>query len=273
MKTTTGHEPCFVFLWERSYDGVMFFHLTLFLWSLGYLLSLELLTLNPNLTDWKSYGFSLIFVSVIALLAVYRATKKMTGVPIPLLFSLSTPTLLFLIDSRTNQHIFVIISTIAFYSLLLGLYRLRFAPSDETALAFMHAGGMASLLLFYAACYGLYLNFDIPLWMLMTTLCLSTFWVAYQMLRVMVKKKRKTQLLYGAFLSLVLTEASFIASLWPFGYLTTAALLLIVFFFSWEVLLQYPTGQSFEKKFLRKVILFFGLSILLLYSSPWRMLV
>ncbi|MFZ1720395.1 MAG: hypothetical protein WAU28_03525 [Candidatus Moraniibacteriota bacterium] len=251
----------------------MFFHLTLFLWSLGYLLSLELLALNPNLTDWKSYGFSLFFVSAIALLAVYRATKKMTGVPIPLLFSLSTPTLLFLIDSRINQHIFVGISTIAFYSLLLGLYRLRFAPSDETALAFMHAGGMASLLLFYAAGYGLYLNFDIPLWMLMTTVGLSTFWVAYQMFRVMVKKKRRTQFLCAAFLSLVMTEASLIASMWPFGYLTTAALLLIVFFFVWEGLLLPPNSRFFDRKFLWQTLLLFGFSALLLYSSPWRVLV
>lgn len=251
----------------------MFFHLTLFLWSLGYLLSLELLALNPNLTDWKSYGFSLIFVSVIALLAVYRATKKMTGVPIPLLFSLSTPTLLFLIDSRINQHIFVIISTIAFYSLLLGLYRLRFAPSDETALAFLHAGGMASLLLFYAACYGLYLNFDISLWMLMVTVGFPTFFVAYQMLRVITKKKRKTNLLCAAFLSLVMTEASFIASMWPFGYLTTAALLLIVFFFSWEFISLPSPIQLFEKKLLWQMFFLWGLSALLLYSSPWRMLV
>ncbi len=251
----------------------MFFHLTLFFWSLGYLLSLELLTLNPNLTDWSSYGFSLIFVSVIALFAAYRTTRKMMSIPIPLLFSLSTPTLLFLIDSRTHQHIFVVISAIAFYSLLLGLYRLRFAPTDETALAFLHAGGMASLLLFYAATYGLYLNFDIPLWMLMITMALSTFLVTYQMLRVLVKKKQNASLLCAAFLSLVMTEASLVTSMWPFGYLTTAALLLILFFFVWDALLHPPSRQCIERKFLWRTLLLCGLAALLLSSSPWRMLV
>ena len=251
----------------------MFFHLTLFFWSLGYLLSLELLTLNPNLTDWKSYGFSLLFVSVIALFAAYRTTKKAMSIPIPLLFSFSTPTLLFLIDSRTNQHIFAVISAIAFYSLLLGLYRLRFAPSDETALAFMHAGGMASLLLFYAACFGLYLNFDISLWVLMATIACSTLSVAYQMLRVLVKGQRRGNILCAVFLALVVTEASLIASLWPFGYLTTAAILLIVFFFAWEGCFFSDSRQFFEKKFLWRTLYLFALAALLLYSSPWRMLV
>ncbi len=250
----------------------MFFHLTLFFWSLGYLLSLELLTLNPNLTDWKGYGFSLLLVSVIALFASYRTTKKIVNIPIPLLFSLSTPTLLFLIDSRMSQHIFVILSATAFYSLLLGLYRLRFAPSDETALAFLHAGGMASLLLFCAACYGLYLNFDIPLWALMVTIGLASFLVAYQMLSVCVKKKRKTDLLSASFLALLMAEASLLTSLWPFGYLTTAAFLLIVFFFAWEEIL-HPPHQFFERKLLRRALMLCCLSALLLSSSPWRMLV
>ncbi len=250
----------------------MFFHFTLFLWSLGYLLSLEFLALNPTLTDWKGYTFSLLFVSTIALLGVYRTTKKMTGVPIPLLFSLATPTLLFLIDNKTNQHIFVLISSIAFYSLLLGLYRLRFAPTDETARAFMHAGGVAALFLFYAACYGLYLNFNISLWMLLLTLGLSTFSVAYQMFNVIDGKKKQEIFLLAVFLSLVMTEAAWIASIWPFGYLTTAALLTIVFFFPWELLLQTLTGHFFLKKILVRAFSLLGLATLLLLSSPWRML-
>lgn len=251
----------------------MFFHLTLFLWSLGYLLSLEFLALNPTLTDWKGYTFSLLFVSTIALLGVYRTTKRMTGVPIPLLFSLATPTLLFLIDNKTNQHIFVIISSVAFYSLLLGLYRLRFAESDETARAFMHAGGIASLFLFYAACYGLYLNFDIALSALMATFGLSTFGVAYQMFRVVDKKAEKEIILSSAFLALIMAEASWIASMWPFGYLTVSALLTIVFFFPWEGLGLSLTGQFTEKRFLFRAFSLMSLATLLLLSTPWRMLV
>ena len=251
----------------------MFFHFTLVLWSLSYLLSLELLALNPVLTDWSGYGFSLIFVSAIALLAVYRTTKKITGVPIPLLFSLATPTLLFLIDNKTNQHIFVFISSIAFYSLLLGLYRLRFAPTDETARAFMHAGGIASLFLFYAACYGLYLNFDIALWMLMITFCVSTFGVAYQMFRVVDGNAEKEMKIAAAFLALVMAEAAWIASMWPFGYLTVAALLTIVFFFPWEGLIFSFTGRFKERTIFLRALSLLSLATLLLLSSPWRMLV
>lgn len=251
----------------------MFFHLTLFLWSLSYLLSLEFLALNPKLSDWSGYSFSLFFVSAITLFSVYRTTKKMTGVPIPLLFSLATPTLLFLIDNRTNQHIFVLISSVAFYSLLLGLYRLRFAPTDETARAFMHAGGIAALFLFYAACYGLYLNFNIALWVLMTTFCISTFGVAHQMFRVVDKKGEKEIILSSAFLALVMAEASWIASMWPFGYLTAAALLTIVFFFPWEGLFLSLAGRFAEKRVIFRAISLMGLATLLLLSTPWRMLV
>lgn len=251
----------------------MFFHLTLFLWSLGYLLSLEFLALNPALTDWKGYTFSLLFVSTIALLAVYKTTKKMTGIPIPLLFSLATPTLIFLIDNRTNQHIFVFISSIAFYSLLLGLYRLRFAPTDETARAFMHAGGIASLFLFYAACYGLYLNFDIPLSLLMVTFCVSTFSVSYQMLQVVDGKEEKERKIAATFLALVMTEASWIASMWPFGYLTVAALLTVVFFFPWEGILLSLTNQFAERRIFLRAFSLISLAALLLLSTPWRMLV
>lgn len=251
----------------------MFFHLTLFLWSLGYLLSLEFLALNPTLTEWSGYSFSLLFVSAIALLAVYRTTKKVTGVPIPLLFSLATPTLLFLIDNKANQHIFVFISTAAFYSLLLGLYRLRFAKTDETARAFMHAGGIASLFLFYAACYGLYLNFNIALWVLMATFGMATFGVAHQMFGVVERKEKKDIILPAVFLSIVMTEAAWIASMLPFGYLTTAALLTIIFFFPWEGLLLSMTGQLIEKRIILRALSLMSLAILLLLSTPWRMLV
>jgi hypothetical protein len=251
----------------------MFFHLTLFLWSLGYFLSLELLALNPNLTDWTSYWFSLLLVSVVALFSVYRVTKRVSGVPIPLLFSLATPTLLFLIDSRTNQHVFAVLSSLAFYSLLLGLYRLRFAPTDETARAFLYAGGMAALFLFYAACYGLYLNFTIPLSALMVTFGLGTFGVAFQMFSVVMRKNSSDILLASILLSLVMTEASLIASMWPFGYLTTAACLTLVFFFPWEALFLAAIGSLEKRRMLWRAALLLLLAALLLWSSPWRMLV
>lgn len=251
----------------------MFFHLTIFIWTIAFFLSLELLALNPTLSEWSGYGFSVLFLSLIAAISVKRVTKKYAGIPIPLLFAISTPTLLFLIDQLSHRQLFTLLASLAFYSLLLGLYRLRFAPRDETARAFLSASGMAALFLFFASMYGLYLNFTVPLPVLLLVFFLGTLGVSYQTFFSAASGDRKQAVLYASFLALVSAEAVWVASFWPFGYLTSGAVLLVFFSLLWELLLSGLAGTFSRKRMYTRVIFSVFLFALLLSSSPWRMVV
>ncbi len=251
----------------------MFFHFTIFIWTVAFFLSLELLALNPTLSEWNGYGFSILFLSCIAAISVKKVTKKYSGIPIPLLFAIATPTLLFLIDKLFHRQLFAFLASIAFYSLLLGLYRLRFAPRDETARAFLSASAMAALFLFFASMYGLYLNFTVPLPVLLLSFFLGTLGIAYQTFFSVSFGNRKQSLLYASFLGLVSAEAVWVASFWPFGYLTSGAVLLVFFSFLWEFLFSDLSGVFSQKRMYTRAALSLFLFALLLSSSPWRMVV
>lgn len=251
----------------------MIFHFAVLFWSLVFYGGLELVALQPTLATWSWYLTAIAPLIVISLIASRRLTERLSDAFIPLLLSVSSPTLLSLIDSPRERHVFVVLSAVMYYAALLANYRLRHAPKDKTAEAFLNAAAMAALFFFYAGLYGFYLNFSFPLWGLMGLYFLGATFTSYETFMTVDQKERKRVLLYSVLLGLIMGEMAWVMSLWPFGYLTTGALGTIFFFIVWDIAFDAFRETLSVKKATTRILFFLGLILLLLLSSPWRILV
>lgn len=251
----------------------MFFHFTIFFWSIVFFLGLEAIAVNPITLGWNWHIFSVVSLIIISLAASKRLTKRYADAFLPGLLSLTAPMLLLLIDHPTERQVFAVLSTLMYYFALLGIYRLRHAPADKTAKSFLYSAAMAAMFFFYAGAYGFYLNFDFPLWGLMLLYFLGTALTSYETFLGVEKREYRRMRLYSVLLGLVMGEMVWFMSFWPFGYLTTGAATLIFFFIIWDIALDgFRQKLSLKKTFFRLLFLL-GLVALLLASSPWRILV
>ncbi len=251
----------------------MIFHFAVFFWAIVFYLGLEIVAARPAVPSWGWYLFSIIPLITISLLASRRLTKRFADAFLPGLLSLTAPTLLSLIDHPVERQVFTIISAGMYYFALLGIFRLRHAPKDRTAQAFLNSSAMAAMFFFYAGLYGFYLNFSFPLWGLMVLFFFGTAMTSYVTFIGLERKERNRVLIYSVLLGLVMGEMAWVMSFWPFGYLTTSSLGLIFFFIIWDVAFDaFRKSLSLRRAFIR-LLFFFSLIFLLLASSPWRILV
>ncbi len=251
----------------------MIFHLSVFLWSIIFGVGLELVSRSPILASWSWYLLAIFPLILVSLVASRRLTERFSDAFIPMLLSLSSPTLLSLIDNTTERQIFVVLSATMYYCALLGNYRLRHAPTDRTGEAFLNTAAMAAMFFYYTGLYGFYLNFSFPLWGLMLLYFLGTALTSYETFMSVDKKERKRVLMYSTLLGLIMGEMIWVMSLWPFGYLTTGALGVIFFFILWDIAFDAFRESLSLRKATVRIIFFFALILLLLMSSPWRILV
>ena len=253
----------------------MIFHFTIFFWTLIFLCGLEFIAVSPILLEWSWYIFSITPLLIISLLACRKITKRFTDVFLPGLLSFAAPTLLSLIDYPTQRQMFVVLSALMYYFALLGLYRLRHAPTDQTAQSFLNIAAVAALFFYYTGIFGFYLNFSFPLWGLMVLYFLGTALTSYKTFagveREGVEKRRL--ILYSTLLGLFACEMAWVMSFWPFGYLTAGVLVLVFFFLAWDISFDAFHRVLSLKKAVSRILFFFLLIGILLWSTPWHILV
>jgi len=170
-----------------------------------------------------------------------------------------------------EQKVFVWVATILFYTSLLGIYRLKLVPTDMTARALLNTAALASLFFTYAAAYGLYLNYAVPVTLLMLVFFLATCIVAFQTLFWAGRDDIRAVLLSAVALGTVMGELIWTVHFWPFGYLTAGAAMLMFFYGLWRVVLDLLHGTVTIKRILLEGSILLILLILLVVSSPWRM--
>jgi Protein of unknown function (DUF5656) len=253
----------------------MIFHFTVFLWSVVFYLSLQgILRVGTEATlTW--YVWSILFLTGVVLVSAKRITGRLRDFFLPFLLAVTTPTLLSFIDSRVQQQIFAVLSSMMVYSAFIGSYRLKQAPKDQTAVALLHTAALAGLFLFYASIYGFYLNFNFPLWALMILFFGGTALTSFVTLMAggRPEEKKMQAKLYSVLLGLMLAELAWVISFWPFGYLTTGAITLVFYFIAWDIAWHAFDDSLTLKSTLFRMTFFFLLVGLLLLSTPWRIVV
>jgi hypothetical protein len=194
-----------------------------------------------------------------------RISKKASMTPMPLVFVISSMGLMYFVQSEKQEHLLIALVTIAYYFIHLALYRLRGYQKDQTAHGIVAAGSMATIFLFYALCYGIYLNFAIPLWVLMSLLMVFTTLISFQFLWL-INENKKNVLNYSLVLGFVMAEIIWILNFWPFGYLTTGVITLIFYYVLWDMVQCHFSNELSKRRIVTNMV-FFGILIALVLSS------
>jgi len=241
----------------------MFFHFKIILYALLFTLGLEIFVFEQ--------GYGMLIASVILLVAIWgsrKIGKRWLFTITPFFFVFSSTLLLYLIDSLIEKHIFIFLSTILYYLVLLGIYRLNAYEKDQTARGMVAASGTAALFFFYTSIYGVYLNFPIPLWVLMALFFFATVPISFQYFSL-IKENRRTVFLYSMILGLSMAEIAWIVNFWPFGYLTTGVISLIFYYILWDLTQNHFLNLLSKRRVVANVVFFTFLAALILTSSRW----
>lgn len=244
-----------IFLWALAFAGTLY-----------YGASRELLV---TVSGYLSIVFPLLFMSA---LAGHKLLRRGVRIFVPLLLSFLVPLLLSLIDNPVNIIAFVIIGSSLYYAAFLSLYRLKSAPDDQTAQALLHAVLMACTLFFCAGITGLYINFTFPLslFMLMVMMVMST--ITFVSFLAVSREDKHRNFLYSTLLGFLMGELFFVASFWPFGYLTTGSVLTSMYYLFWRIALDSFQNALSLRRAMERIMLVAFLVVLVLITSPWKVI-
>ncbi len=212
----------------------------------------------------------LFFVFLFSSLASFRIYSKVqSGLFIITVLYVSVWTILHLIDYSVEKHIFIAISGLVNYFFLFGIYRISKKPESETAKGSIAMSTMAVIFLFFSASYGIYLNFDIPSWMLMSFYFCNIALISYQYFLLIGQENKKKVLVYSLIIGFGVLEMGWVINFWPFGYLTTGIVLLMFYYIIWDLSQNYFKNILSVKRVLVNLIFFIIASSVVLYGSIW----
>jgi hypothetical protein len=241
----------------------VFFHLQSFIFSLVFALGLELVALQQ-----ESFFYILFFLILLSFWANQKIYHKISFSVIPVVFSVSSMLMLYLIDQGNEKQVFIVLSSFMYYLTFLSACRVRRYKLDQTARGLMAASLMTTVFFFYTSVYGVYLNFAISLWFLMVVFLLVTFFMSYQYLEL-INSEKMSAWKYSVILGLIMSEISWVVNFWPFGYLTTGVILLIFYYIIWDIIQSHFLKLLSKKRVVANMILFSFLIGIILLSSRW----
>jgi hypothetical protein len=209
----------------------MIFHFSVFLAALAFALGLEAAVFAGT---WQ--GVALMFIATIMLYASKKIGGRFALGMVPSIFALSVLTLSYLADAPSEKQGLVVLSACVAYLAFLSMYRLRWYRRDKTAEALASVFTMITMFCFLSATYGVYLNFAVPIWGLMAIYGAGTAAVSHGYFSVVIEKRHADRsAAYSLILGLFLAELAWVANFWPFGYLTTGAVLLLMYYSAWDM--------------------------------------
>jgi len=156
-----------------------------------------------------------------------------------------------------------------YYLAIFGASRLGAYEKDQTARGMNMAATSTTIFFAYASAYGLYLNFLVPLYVLMLTYFCITLFVSYQYFSILKPNQERTAWLYSFLLSLAMMELIWSMTFWPFGYLTTGAIALILYYMLWDIIQCHFLDILSRKRAISSAALFSFLILLILLTSKW----
>jgi hypothetical protein len=245
----------------------MFLKLRPFFYSLLFLFGLEFIIYIRDNT-----GFVLITMAFLLFFSFWEGWdigKKWKFSILPIFFTLSSTSLLYLITIAYEQQIFIFLASLMHYLALLGAYRLGKYEKDQTAKGMNAAATSATIFFTYTGAYGLFLNFLVPLYVLMLTYFLVTLLLSYQYFSIVKNDGKEKVLVYSSILGLSMMEIAWIINFWPFGYLTTGVIALILYYMLWSIIQSYFLTILSKRRTVINLLFFSFLILLVLLTSKW----
>lgn len=242
----------------------MFLKLRPLIYGLIFLIGLE------SIVFWHRHVlFVLFFLLAFSLVQGKSIGKKWKFSILPFFCALSSAALLYLITIHLEQQVFILLAAFMYYLSLLGAYRLNLYSLDQTARGMNMAATASTIFFTYAGAYGLYLNFFVPLWLLMLAYFVTTVLVSYQYFSIILQSGKQVALVYSFVLALAMAEIIWTINFWPFGYLTSGTIALILFYVLWDIIQSHFLNILSRKRVAANLIFFSIVIALVLTTSKW----
>lgn len=242
----------------------MFLKLRLIIFSLLFLGGLELAVFQPR------YIFVLaIFLGLLAFFEGKKSGGRWLFAILPAILAFFSVAQLYLIGLVYEKQIFILLVTGMYYLAVLSAYRLGQYSQDQTARGMNMAASTATIFFAYASVYGWYLNFLVPLYWLMLVYLAVTLFLSYQYFAIIKPDDKRKVWIYSFLLALLMTEIIWTMNFWPFGYLTTGVIALILFYVLWDLVQSYFLGLLSKRRVIANLVFFPLLIALVLMTSKW----
>lgn len=243
----------------------MIWEFSVFFLSLIYFGVLWFAYNNPANFIWPGLVFFLVLLGGVKLIS-----RRYFYFTLPAILALGSILLLPLIDSLTEAEVFMVISAGVFYMAILSSYRLGRYIKDKTAKGMFNLAALAALFSWFAAGYGWYLNIQMPIWLILVVFAVVTFLVSYVSFRVNeLDLNAHQRVLYAVFLAYLIAGTIWMQNFWPFGYLTTGVITLIIYYSGWDLISNYFLKKLSLRKLFIDILFLVGATSLLLLSTRW----
>lgn len=242
----------------------MFLKLRLIIFSLLFFAGLELAVFQPR------YIFLMaVFLALAAFFEGRKSGGKWLFAILPAILSFFSVVQLYLIGLVYEQQIFILLVTGMFYLSVLSAHRLGQYGQDQTARGMNVAASTATIFFAYASIYGWYLNFLVPLYWLMLVYLIVTLFLSYQYFAIIKPDDKGKVWIYCFVLSLIMAEIIWTMNFWPFGYLTTGVIALILYYVLWDLVQSHFLNLLSKKRVIANMVFFSIMIILVLMTAKW----
>jgi len=247
----------------------MFFHLKPILLSLLALAGYELMIYR---FEWRFWILGILLVIIIA--GTRIATNAWHNSLLPILFFVGSAMLLFFVSGGIFLQVYILISVLIYYLIILGVYRLNANSKDETAQKINFITSFTVVFIWSASLFATYLNRNIDFWVISLLLYAIVVIATHQLLKTANFEKGKADRywLYSFTIAYCLAIMSWGVLFLPFGYLTLSVLLLGVYFVLVNYLARSIKGTFSKVAFTIDLIIFLISAGVVLFSTRWGMI-
>ncbi|MEA3273670.1 MAG: hypothetical protein U9Q72_03715 [Patescibacteria group bacterium] len=244
----------------------MFFHLKPILLSLVVLAGYELMIYR---FEWRFWILGILLVVIIA--GTRLATNAWHNSLLPILFFAGSAILSFFISGGVFLQVYIAISGLIYYLIILGVYRINANAQDETAQKINFITSFTVIFIWAASLFAIYLNRNIDFWIISSALYAIVVVATHQLLKTADIKGRKANRywLYSFTIAYCLAIMSWGVIFLPFGYLTLSVLLLVVYFTLVNYLTRSIKGTFSKMAFAIDLFIFLISAGAVLVSTRW----
>jgi len=246
---------------------------------------------------FESLGFSylsLIALLLISVLSAFWVTKnRFLSIILTMLFTTSSVLFLLTLGRNNFQQMYIIFSSLLFAVTLIGLNRFfmqqeNLKHQEVMEVKILDSGFnlnqtiiFISIFLLSSGMYGIYLDFDFPVWSIMLAIFISIFFSTLYLTEINFLKskalelhldsfKNKTFIFYSFLFGFIALELVWIISFLPVNHLTVGAVMLSFYYSFWNILRGYLRNEL-SKKTVFSNLIFFMLAIGFIFmTSKWE---
>lgn len=247
-----------------------FFVLLFAFFSMESMVFIKKAFLERNDTFWNIIflAFFFLFLQFVFATKLSLSKRDYLWASLISIFSLSVSGLIFFVNSFFVRQVIVGIALALLFFSMREYQRLN--RSQELSLkGILFVFHFMTLFFFFTFSLAVHINFAIPQIVLMFFYGLVVFLTSLHSFLSVHITEVKRSLQYSLLLAFLFLQLAWFIHFWPFGYLTTGVILLVIYYVLWDLFQSHFEKTLRLQRFFTDIILLIVLVGIVLVSTPW----